>query len=137
MRHRVAGRKLNRSPSHRKALRQNMACAILEHGRIVTTVTKAKEIRPYIEKLVTLGKTKNVANVRRAVARLGNNNRAKELARHLFDNVSPTMKDRPGGYTRILRLSERRLGDGSEKAIIEFVNYNPAAKAEAAAAGDE
>ncbi len=114
-----------------------MACAILEHGRIVTTVTKAKEIRPYIEKLVTLGKTKNVANVRRAVARLGNNNRAKELARHLFDNVSPTMKDRPGGYTRILRLSERRLGDGSEKAIIEFVNYNPAAKAEAAAAGDE
>ena len=123
MRHRVAGRKLNRSPEHRRALKRNMACALIQHHRIVTTVAKAKELRPYVERLVTLAKTKNVANVRRAVAKLGTNQHAKDLARHLFDDIAPTMMDRPGGYTRILRLSERRLGDGGEKAIIEFVNY--------------
>ncbi|MEZ6196010.1 MAG: 50S ribosomal protein L17 [Planctomycetota bacterium] len=125
MRHRVAGRKLNRSPSHRKALRENLASALIEHHRIITTVAKAKEIRPYVEKLVTLARVKNVANVRRAVALLGNSAHSKALAKHLFDEIAPTMEGRPGGYTRILRLSERRLGDGSEKALIEFVNYAP------------
>lgn len=126
MRHRVAGRKLNRSPSHRKALRENMASALVEHHRITTTVAKAKELRPYVEKLITLAKVKNLANVRKAVRLLGSNARAKTLARHLFDDIAPTMADRPGGYCRILRLGERRLGDGSEKALIEFVNYVPA-----------
>lgn len=121
MRHRVAGRKLNRSPSHRKRLLQNLSCQLLKHGRIVTTVEKAKETRPYAEKLITMAKDKNVANVRRAVMLLGNHQEAKDVARHLFDNVAPGFKDRPGGYTRILRLSKRRLGDGGEQAVFELV----------------
>ncbi|MCB9831902.1 MAG: 50S ribosomal protein L17 [Planctomycetes bacterium] len=130
MRHRVAGRKLNRSPSHRKRLLQNLACQVLKHGRIVTTVEKAKETRPYVEKLITLAREKNVANVRRAVALLGNHQEAKDVARHLFDHVAPSFKERPGGYTRILRLSNRRLGDGGQQALFELVTY---VKAEAAA----
>lgn len=127
MRHRVAGRKLNRSPSHRKRLKQNLACQLFKHHRIVTTVEKAKEIRPYAEKLITLARTKNVANVRRAVMLLGNSQEAKSVARHLFDDIAPTFSDRPGGYTRILRLSKRRLGDGGEQAVFELVNYQPGA----------
>lgn len=129
MRHRVAGRKLNRSPSHRKALRQNMTCELFKHHRIVTTVQKAKEMRPFAEKLITLAKEKNVANVRRAVTLLGSNKQAKDVARHLFDDIAPTFADRPGGYTRVMRLSKRRLGDSGEKAIIELVNYQPADQA--------
>ncbi len=130
MRHRLAGRKLNRSRPHYKRLLQNLSCHLFQHHRIVTTVAKAKELRPYAEKLITLAKEKNVNNVRRAVAALGNNRQAKDVARHLFDDIAPTMKDRPGGYTRILRLSDRRLGDGGEKAIIELVNYEPAVQGE-------
>ncbi|HGY89612.1 MAG TPA: 50S ribosomal protein L17 [Planctomycetes bacterium] len=130
MRHRLAGRKLNRSRPHYKRLLQNLACHLFQHHRIVTTVAKAKELRPYAEKLITLAKEKNIPNVRRAVAALGNNRQAKDVARHLFDDIAPTMKDRPGGYTRILRLSNRRLGDGGEQAIIELVNYEPAAQEE-------
>ncbi len=126
MRHRVAGRKLNRSPSHRKRLLQNLALQLFKHGRIVTTVEKAKEARPYAEKLITLAREKNLSNVRRAVALLGNHQDAKDVARHLFDNLAPAFKDRPGGYTRILRLSNRRLGDGGQQALFELVTYAPA-----------
>ncbi len=125
MRHRIAGRKLNRSPEHRRRLLQNMAMQLIKHGRIVTTVEKAKETRPYAEKLITLSKEKTLSNVRRAVTMLGSHQEAKDVARHLFDNIGPTFKDRPGGYTRILRLSERRLGDGGSKAVFELVNYAP------------
>lgn len=128
MRHKVAGRKLNRSPSHRHALRKNMLCAFFEHHRIITTVPKAKSLRPEAEKLITLARTKTVANVRRVVAKLGNHAHAKAVARHLFDDIAPLFADRPGGYTRIMRLMERRLGDGGERAIIELVNYSPTAK---------
>lgn len=125
MRHRVAGRKLNRSPEHRRRLLQNMTMQLFKHGRIVTTVEKAKETRPYAEKLITLAKDKTVANVRRAVSLLGSHQEAKDVARHLFDNIAPSFKERPGGYTRILRLSERRLGDGGSKAVFELVSYAP------------
>ena len=135
MRHRVAGRKLNRSPSHRKRLLQNLACQLFKHHRIITTVQKAKEVRPYAEKLITLAKTKNVANVRRAVMLLGNSQESKSVARHLFDDIAPTFADRPGGYTRILRLSTRRLGDGGEQAVFELVNYQP--NVSLATAGDD
>lgn len=128
MRHKVAGRKLNRSPSHRHALRKNMLCAFFQHHRIITTIAKAKELRPEAEKLITLARTKSVANVRRVVAKLGNHAHAKSIARHLFDDIAPAFADRPGGYTRIMRLMERRLGDGGERAIIELVNYSPADK---------
>jgi len=125
MRHRVAGSKLNRSPSHRRALWQNLTCELFKHHRVVTTVRKAKQCRPFAEKLITLAKEKNLANVRRAVKLLGSNRQAKDVARHLFDDIAPTFQDRPGGYTRVLRLSNRRLGDGGEQAIFELVNYEP------------
>lgn len=130
MRHRLAGRKLNRSPEHRRRLFQNMTMQLIKHGRIVTTVEKAKEIRPYAEKLITLAKEKNLANVRRAVTLLGSSQESKDVARHLFDNVAPLFKDRPGGYTRIMRLSERRLGDGGSKAVFELVTFVPGAAAD-------
>ena len=125
MRHRVAGRKLNRSRPHYARLMQNLACQLFKHHRIVTTISKAKEVRPYAEKLITLAREKNLANVRKAVTLLGSNSQAKDVARHLFDDIAPTFAERPGGYTRILRLGERRLGDGGERAIIELVNYEP------------
>ncbi|MFT7620265.1 MAG: large subunit ribosomal protein L17 [Planctomycetota bacterium] len=125
MRHRVAGRKLNRSPEHRRRLLQNMAMQLIKYGRIVTTVEKAKEVRPYAERLITLGKDKNLNNVRRAVTLMGSSQESKDVARHLFENVAPLFKDRPGGYTRIMRLSERRLGDGGSKAIFELVTFVP------------
>ena len=103
-------------------------CELFKHHRIVTTVPKAKEIRPHAEKLITLARNKTLANVRRAIAELGSNQQAKDVARHLFDEIAPTFADRPGGYTRIIRLPNRRLGDGGEQAIFELVNYQPTPK---------
>jgi len=104
---------------------QNLMCQLFTHHRIVTTISKAKEVRPQAEKLITLAREKNLINVRRAVTALGSHRMAKDVARHLFDDIAPTFKDRPGGYTRIMRLGNRRLGDGGEQAIIELVNYTP------------
>ncbi|MCA9322352.1 MAG: 50S ribosomal protein L17 [Planctomycetes bacterium] len=132
MRHRVAGRKLNRSRPHYRRLMQNLMCQLFQHHRIVTTVEKAKEVRPQAERLITLAREKTLANVRRAVTELGSNRQAKDTARHLFDDIAPLFADRPGGYLRILRLSDRRLGDGGERAIIELVNYEPVAAEEEA-----
>lgn len=117
MRHRVAGYKLGRTASHRTAMRRNMASSIIEHERITTTVIKAKAIRPFVEKLVTLSKEDTVHHRRRAFALL----RQKDAVSKLFETLGPRFKDRPGGYTRILKLSKPRLGDASERAIIEFV----------------
>ena len=125
MRHRVAGRKLNRSPEHRRRLMQNLSCQLFKHGRIVTTVEKAKECRPYAEKLITLARDKNLVNIRRVVTLLGSHQEAKDVARHLFDNLAPQFQERPGGYTRILRLSTRRLGDGGHQAVFELVTHTP------------
>ena len=117
MRHRVAGYKLGRTTSHRTAMFRNMASSIIEHERIVTTVPRAKAIRPFVEKLVTLSKTPSVHNRRLAFARLRN----REAVSKLFDVIGPRFKDRPGGYCRILKLSKPRLGDKGERAIFEFV----------------
>ena len=117
MRHRVAGYKLGRTASHRTAMQRNMATSIIDHERIITTVTKAKAIRPFVEKLVTLGKEDTVHHRRRAFALL----RSKDAVSKLFETLGPRFKDRPGGYTRILKLSKPRLGDASGRAIIEFV----------------
>ena len=117
MRHRVAGYKLGRTASHRTAMRRNMASSIIEHERITTTVIKAKAIRPFVEKLVTLSKEDTVHHRRRAFALL----RQKDAVSKLFETLGPRFKDRPGGYTRTLKLSKPRLGDASERAIIEFV----------------
>lgn len=131
MRHRNVGRKLGRNASHRKALKMNLTCELFKHHRIVTTVEKAKETRPFAERLITLARTKSLVNVRRAVSLLGNNRHAKAVAKHLFDEIAPSMQGRPGGYTRIVRLSTRRLGDGGSEAVFELVNYKPKAKTEA------
>lgn len=129
MRHRIAEKKLGRTTAHRKALLMNLTCELFKHHRIVTTVEKAKATRPFAEKLITMARDKSLVNVRRAVSMLGNNRHAKDVARHLFDEIAPTFKDRAGGYTRIVKLTNRRLGDGGAQAIIELVNYQPKPKA--------
>jgi large subunit ribosomal protein L17 len=117
MRHRVAGYKLGRTASHRVALRRNMATSLIEHERITTTVQKAKAIKPFVEKLVTLSKESSVHRRRRAFAAL----RSDDAVTKLFEVIGPRFKERPGGYCRILKLSRRRLGDAGEQAILEFV----------------
>ena len=118
MRHRVHGRKLGRTSSHRKALFRNQLTALFTHERIITTVPKAKELRPIAERMVTMARTGTLAARRRVGAMISD----KEIARRLFDEIAPRFADRPGGYTRIMRLG-RRHGDNAELAIIEFVDY--------------
>jgi large subunit ribosomal protein L17 len=118
MRHRNKGRRLGRTSEHRKALGMNLLSSLLRHHRIVTTVAKAKEYRPKAEKLVTLAKEKNLANIRRALMVIPD----KSLVKHLFDVIGPHFRDRPGGYTRILRLPKNRLGDDGPQAVFEFVD---------------
>ncbi|MEZ5990376.1 MAG: 50S ribosomal protein L17 [Planctomycetota bacterium] len=118
MRHRVAGKKLGRNGAHRRAVMRNIVSSLFEHERIVTTIEKAKHYRRQAEKLITLGKEKNLHNVRRAQAILQN----KDMVRKLFDELGPRFKDRPGGYTRILKLPKRRLGDNASQAIWELVD---------------
>jgi large subunit ribosomal protein L17 len=118
MRHRVRGRRLGRTSEHRKALGMNLLSALIRHHRIITTVAKAKEYRPKAEKLVTLAKESNLANIRRALRVVPD----KTLVKHLFEVVGPHFKSRPGGYTRILRLPKNRLGDDGPRAIFEFVD---------------
>ena len=118
MRHRVHGRKLGRTSAHRKALFRNQLTALFTHERIITTVAKAKELRPIAERMVTVARTGTLA-ARRKVATMVSD---KEIARRLFDEIAPRFADRPGGYTRIMRLG-RRHGDNAELAIIEFIDY--------------
>ena len=117
MRHRKAGRKLGRNASHRLALMRNLSRALVEHGRIITTVEKAKELRPFIEKLITLAKKGTLHARRLVIARL----RDKETVAVLFKEIAPRFATRPGGYTRIIKRHERRLGDGGRTAFIELL----------------
>ncbi|MFT7479144.1 MAG: large subunit ribosomal protein L17 [Gammaproteobacteria bacterium] len=96
---------------------RNMAASVIEHERIITTVQKAKAVKPFIEKMVTLSKEASQHNRRRAFAKL----RDKEAVGKLFDVLGPRFKDRPGGYCRILKLAKPRLGDNGQRAILEFV----------------
>src|SRR5439155_7255640 len=117
MRHLKAGRKLGRNASHRAALMRNLARALFEHGRIITTVEKAKEMRPFVEKLITLAKKGTLHARRLAVARLHD----KTMVTKLFDEIGPRFADRPGGYTRIIKRHQRRLGDGGKTAFLELL----------------
>ncbi len=118
MRHRMAKRKLGRTSSHRSALFRNQLSSMIQHERIVTTLPKAKELRPIVEKIVTFGKDDTV-HARRMVGRsISDRNDIKRL----FEVIAPRFTDRPGGYTRIIKLGPRR-GDGAEMAILEFVDY--------------
>ena len=120
MRHRKTGRKLGRDSAHRKALYANLAVAVIEHGRIRTTEAKAKEVRPFVEELVTLGKRGDLAAHRQAVSAL----RSKGAAHVLFSDVAPRFADRPGGYTRIVKIGPRQ-GDDARMVYLEFVDYVP------------
>ena len=118
MRHRVAHRKLGRTSEHRLSLLRNLAASLIKHERLRTTEAKAKELRPFVEKLVTLGKRDSLHARRRALSILPQ----KDVVRRLFGEISPRFSERPGGYTRILKLGPRS-GDGAPMAFIEFVDF--------------
>jgi large subunit ribosomal protein L17 len=130
MRHMRSGRKLGRVSEHRKALFRNQLKSLIIHERIITTLPKAKELRPIIEKMVTLGRQMESVHARRLAARVLTD---RDLVHRLFTEIGPRFVSRPGGYTRIVKLGTRR-GDGAELAVLEFVDYKlPESKDKAAA----
>jgi large subunit ribosomal protein L17 len=135
MRHGMVNRKLGRTSAHRNALFRNQLASLIDRERIITTLPKAKELRPQIERLITLARTDSVHNRRQAVRVVD-----ESMVTKLFDTLGPRFAERPGGYTRIIKLGPRR-GDAAEMAILEFVDYKletevkeeaPAKKAKAA-----
>ena len=123
MRHRIRGRKLNRTSSHRKAMFANMAAALIKHEQISTTLPKAKDLRPIVEKLVTLGKRGGLHARRQALAVL----KDAKLTEKLFTVLAERYKERKGGYTRVMKAGFR-FGDAAPAGVIEFVDRDPAAK---------
>jgi len=129
MRHNKIGRQLGRNSSHRKAMYRNMVTSLFEHGRIQTTDAKAKELRRIAERLITIGKKNDLASKRRAMAFV----RSRDVVAKLFDEICPGFGERPGGYTRIIKVGNRR-GDNAPISILELVteDYKPKAKKKAA-----
>ncbi|PCH99586.1 MAG: 50S ribosomal protein L17 [Alphaproteobacteria bacterium] len=123
MRHGLKGRKLNRTSSHRKAMFANMAAALVKHEQILTTLPKAKELKPFVDKLITLGKKGTLSSRRQAIATM----RDETQTRKLFDTLATRYKDRQGGYTRVMKAGFR-YGDNAPMAVIEFVDRDEAAK---------
>jgi len=128
MRHNKSGRKLGRNSGHRNAMMRNMVTSLLEHGRITTTDSRAKELRKLVDRMITLGKRGDLHARRQATAVL----RTKEIVGKLFEQIGPRYKDRPGGYTRIIKLGNR-LGDNAPQSIIELVEEEFTAKPKKAA----
>ena len=134
MRHRVAGRRLSRTSEHRVALRRNMVSSLFEHETICTTIQKAKEVKPFAEKLISLAKKGTLAHRRRAISLLGNRAIFVEedgqmvkkgtVVGKLFSEIGPRYLERPGGYTRIIRMPLRRLGDNGQLVILQLVGEN-------------
>ena len=120
MRHQRAGRKLGRDAAHRKALYANLTASLIEHGRIKTTLAKAKEVRPVAEEMITLGRRGDVPARRQALKFL----RSQDVVHKLFSEVGPRFSDRPGGYSRIVKLGPRQ-GDAAEMAYLELVDHVP------------
>jgi large subunit ribosomal protein L17 len=120
VRHHRAGKKLGRDAAHRKALYANLAGALIQHGRVQTTVTKAKAVKPFAEQMITLGKRGDLHARRQALSEL----RSREVVEILFADVAPRFAERPGGYSRIVRIGPR-LGDAAEMAYLELVDYVP------------
>ena len=123
MRHNLSGRKLNRTSSHRKALLMNMSNALIKHEQITTTLPKAKELRPYIEKVVTLGKKGDLSARRKTMSILQD----EKMTKKIFDTLADRYSERNGGYTRIIKLGHR-YGDNAPTAVIEFVDRDINAK---------
>jgi large subunit ribosomal protein L17 len=122
VRHHRSGKKLGRDSAHRKALYSNLTGSLIEHGRIKTTAAKAKAVKPIAEKMITLGRRGDLAARRQALAYL----RSNEVVHMLFAEVAPRFADRPGGYTRIVKLGPR-AGDAADMVYLEFVDYVPPA----------
>lgn len=145
MRHRVAGRQLSRTSAHRRALRRNLAQSLIEHETISTTIEKAKEVKPFVEKLITLAKKGKLQHRRQAIALLGNRNivgledgepvKKGTVVGKLFSELGPRYLDRPGGYTRIVRLSLRRLGDNGQLVLFQLLGADEPLKKERKTAG--
>jgi len=123
MRHRISGRKLNRTSQHRQMLFRNMSQALIRHEQIVTTIAKARELRPVVEKLITLGKRGDLHARRQAFARL----RDDAMTAKLFETLGPRYAERNGGYTRIIKAGYR-YGDAAAMAVIEFVDRDEEAR---------
>jgi len=144
MRHRVAGRKLSRTSEHRLAMRRNLAASLFEHETISTTIEKAKEVKPFAEKLITLAKKGTLSARRRAIALLGDRDiivyedgeavKKGTVIGRLFSELGPRYLDRPGGYTRIIRLSLRRLGDNGQLVLLQLVGEDEPSRKETKAA---
>jgi len=122
MRHLNAGRKLNRNASHRKALFRNMVLSLIRHGRITTTDAKAKELRRFADKMVTLGKRGDLAARRMAFAFM----QSRDAVKKLFDEIAPQFQQRAGGYTRVIKF-DRRRGDAAPLSVIEFTGTSDTA----------
>lgn len=126
MRHRVHGKKLNRSPAHRWALKRNLTRSLFaafgDRGYILTTREKAKFVRPFAEKLITLGREMTLHNYRRGIEILGD----EDMVKKLFSEIGPSYKARAGGYLRILRTSQKRLGDKAQQVLLGFVGESAA-----------
>jgi large subunit ribosomal protein L17 len=116
VRHQKKGRRLGVQPDHRRLLLSNLACSVLEHGRVKTTESRAKEVKPLVEKAITLGKSGELHHRRQAISLLRN----KKISYALFNEIAPRYADRPGGYTRILKLGPR-LGDAAPMVYLELV----------------
>jgi large subunit ribosomal protein L17 len=131
MRHRVAGRRLSRTKEHRLAMRRNLVASLIQHETISTTMEKAKEVKPFAEKLITLAKKGTLAARRRAISLIGNRDiidfedgqavKTGTVIGKLFSELGPRYLDRPGGYTRIIRLSLRRLGDNGQIVLLQLI----------------
>jgi large subunit ribosomal protein L17 len=141
MRHKVAGRRLSRTSEHRLALRRNLVASLFEHETISTTMQKAKEAKAFAEKLITLAKEGTLSARRRAIALLGNRDiidyeddtpvKKGTIIGKLFSELGPRYLDRPGGYTRIIRLSLRRLGDNGQLVLLQLLGQDERSKKEA------
>ncbi|MGB2808158.1 MAG: 50S ribosomal protein L17 [Sedimentisphaerales bacterium] len=144
MRHRVAGRRLSRTSQHRLAMRRNLVAQLFQHETISTTIEKAKEVKAFAEKLITLSKKGTLSARRRAIALLGDRDiidhedgkpvKKGTLIGKLFSEIGPRYLDRPGGYTRIIRLSLRRLGDNGQVVLLQLVGPEETSKKETKAA---
>ncbi len=140
MRHRIAGRRLSRTSGHRLAMRRNLVASLIQHETVSTTIEKAKEVKSFAEKLITLAKKGTLSARRQAIAMLGNHNiisyeDGKAVSKgtiigKLFSEIGPRYLDRPGGYTRIIRLSLRRLGDNSQLVLLQLVGQDEGSKKE-------
>lgn len=138
MRHRIAGRQLSRTSEHRLAMRRNLTASLFEHETISTTIQKAKDVKSFAEKLITLAKKGTLASRRRAISLLGNRPIYKEednkvvrvgtVVSKLFSELGPRYLDRPGGYTRIIRLSKKRLGDNGQLVLLQLVGQEETAE---------